>query len=654
MYNRLDVMIPLSAILGTVCTFVVPQPSQTNPHPELPFNPIQTANATNLLVNVSPLNQQVGQAGIVGEAGGNRGEVAVFLPSISSGKHRQSNALKKPDGGTHKRGDAQKGRSSSVPFINPSGKSRFWSVPQEHKTESSSVVQMPSFASLTTNRSNNQTQPIKANFQEKAERTQPDTETRKEQEQEELATKPQKLKLTLSNVVILALQNNRIIKNAYLQRIIDLQELAVAEDEFAPNFTPEMFVEFNRNQLGSTLRTDSELNLAVTLDLNIITGGDLKVTWSPRGRLQDSNNISSIGDDLLSQNLTFSFIQPLLRGFGVDVNRAPIQIARQEEAINIVELKSNLINTITNAIEAYLRLLQAQEQIKIEQLSLESAKRQMEVIEALIDAGRRARVELVQSETEVANREVSLLTARNRLAQAGLDLIEILELEQNLELVAADIPAPVDSTPLESEKLQQLALVNNPDYLQSVSRLEIAKLNLLLAKNERRWNLDFQVDYDLTTTTLVGDDTMDLRGRLTLKRELGNLSLEQAVERSNIQLQQANNNLQEARETLEIEINNRIRDVKFNLRQIQLARQARELSEQQLQNEREKLRLGVRGTRLIDVLDFENDLVQAKNRELNARIDYLRALTRLEQTVGITLDRWNIKIEAAKAIPGRR
>ncbi|NEP34140.1 MAG: TolC family protein [Moorea sp. SIO3B2] len=513
---------------------------------------------------------------------------------------------------------------------------------------------MPSFASLTTNRSNNQTQPIKANFQEKAERTQPDTETRKEQEQEELATKPQKLKLTLSNVVILALQNNRIIKNAYLQRIIDLQELAVAEDEFAPNFTPEMFVEFNRNQLGSTLRTDSELNLAVTLDLNIITGGDLKVTWSPRGRLQDSNNISSIGDDLLSQNLTFSFIQPLLRGFGVDVNRAPIQIARQEEAINIVELKSNLINTITNAIEAYLRLLQAQEQIKIEQLSLESAKRQMEVIEALIDAGRRARVELVQSETEVANREVSLLTARNRLAQAGLDLIEILELEQNLELVAADIPAPVDSTPLESEKLQQLALVNNPDYLQSVSRLEIAKLNLLLAKNERRWNLDFQVDYDLTTTTLVGDDTMDLRGRLTLKRELGNLSLEQAVERSNIQLQQANNNLQEARETLEIEINNRIRDVKFNLRQIQLARQARELSEQQLQNEREKLRLGVRGTRLIDVLDFENDLVQAKNRELNARIDYLRALTRLEQTVGITLDRWNIKIEAAKAIPGRR
>ncbi|NEQ17982.1 MAG: TolC family protein, partial [Moorea sp. SIO3E2] len=139
-----------------------------------------------------------------------------------------------------------------------------------------------------------------------------------------------------------------------------------------------------------------------------------------------------------------------------------------------------------------------------------------------------------------------------------------------------------------------------------------------------------------------------------LKRELGNLSLEQAVERSNIQLQQANNNLQEARETLEIEINNRIRDVKFHLRQIQVARQARELSEQQLQNEREKLRLGVRGTRLIDVLDFENDLVQAKNRELNARIDYLRALTRLEQTVGITLDRWNIKIEAAKAIPGRR
>ena len=74
------------------------------------------------------------------------------------------------------------------------------------------------------------------------------------------------------------------------------------------------------------------------------------------------------------------------------------------------------------------------------------------------------------------------------------------------------------------------------------------------------------------------------------------------------------------------------------------------MSEQQLQNEREKLRLGVSGARLIDILNFENDLVQAKNRELNAMIDYLNALTRLEQTVGITLDRWNFKIEGAEEV----
>ena len=47
-----------------------------------------------------------------------------------------------------------------------------------------------------------------------------------------------KVNLTLADAVNLALQNNRTIKNSYLQRIIDRQELAVAEDVFVPNFIP--------------------------------------------------------------------------------------------------------------------------------------------------------------------------------------------------------------------------------------------------------------------------------------------------------------------------------------------------------------------------------------------------------------------------------
>ena len=38
-------------------------------------------------------------------------------------------------------------------------------------------------------------------------------------------------------------------------------------------------------------------------------------------------------------------------------------------------------------------------------------------------------------------------------------------------------------------------------------------------------------------------------------------------------------------------------------------------------------------------------LVDAKNAELNVTIDYLNALTRLDRTLGTTLDTWQVKVE---------
>ena len=440
----------------------------------------------------------------------------------------------------------------------------------------------------------------------------------------------QKVNLTLVDAVNLALENNRTIKNSYLQRIIDRQELAVAEDVFAPNFTPELFFGFNQRLERDT----QELSFSGNLEVKTPIGGTLEITSE------------SLDEGIGINNLDFrvTFDQPLLRGFGTEINRVPIEVARLEEGVNVFALKSTLIDTITDTIETYLSLLQAQEQVKIQQLALKNAKRQLEIIQVLIDAGRRAPIELVQSKTDVANREVRVLEAQNRLAQARLDIIDILDIEQNLQFVATDIEDAVESITLDQDKLTQLAFANNPEYLQSLKQLQIAKLNLLLAENEKRWDLDLQVSYGLTTRNNRNDDQTDVRAGIRMSREFGNLSLEQSVERSQVNLEQANNSLNEARESLKIELNNRIRDVKFNSQQIELAKNARELSEQQLENEQEKLRLGVRGVRLIDVLRFENDLVQAKNRELNAMIDYLNALTRLEQTLGITLDRWNIKI----------
>jgi outer membrane protein TolC len=449
-----------------------------------------------------------------------------------------------------------------------------------------------------------------------------------------------RLKLKLKDAVVLALQNNRVLKNAYLERIIQQNDLEEAQDKFVPDFTPQLSVSFSRNQLGTFSTNREDLEIGATVSLKIPTGAELQANWTGAGQIQSSSTSS---ENFLRQNFSVSLNQPLLQGFGSNINKASIKIARLQEQQNLFQLKSTLIDTITSAVIDYRALVQAQEELKIQQQALESAKRQLEITQAFIDAGRLARVDLIQNQTAVANREVDLLAAQNRLQEAQLQLLQTLDLEQNLELIALDTPKVEKSALPSPTEILKLALANNPNYLNASLDIEIAQLNLSLAKDNRRWDLSLNISYDNNLNS-IREDSSEFTGSLNLNREFfGNLRLKREAIRSQIVLQQNQNNLEEARATLEIQVQNSIREVNFRLTEVEQAKRATQLSQQQLENEREKLRLG-RGS-IIDAIRFEEDLVNAANRELNAIIAYLNALTRLEQTIGTTLETWNVGIE---------
>ena len=431
------------------------------------------------------------------------------------------------------------------------------------------------------------------------------------------------LALQISDIVALVLQNNRTIKNAYLERIAQRQDLAVEEEKFAPDITPSLSTSLGQSGSGAISSVTNQIGLEAKM--KIPTGGELTLGWS---------------DNALRPKITFN--QPLLRGAGVDVNKASIQTARLTEKTNVLGLKSTLTNTITDAILAYRNLLRAQEQLKIEQLSLKSAQELLEINKALIAAGRLAPVEIIQSETAIANRQVSLVTAQNNLESTKLALLQLLDIDKTTNIVAAEVPK-VTRVTLDSNKLRQVALFNQPEYLQAQLNLDKAKLDLSQAKNNRRWDLGLNISYDNTT----GNNTGDVKAGLTFSKTLGDPAPEQRFQRSRVNLLQTENNLREQLESLEIQITDRIRDVNSSFTQVQLAQQAREYSERQLEIEREKQRLG-RGSGVFEIVSLENSLVEARNAELNAIIEYLNALTNLDQSVGTTLDTWQVKIETSQ------
>ncbi len=486
-------------------------------------------------------------------------------------------------------------------------------------SQSVSKQELPINFQLTTDTQVQQTQAAALISQNQFPKAEKKAENSLKQNQQESLQDAGTVALKLSDIVVLALQNNRTIKNSYLERIAQRQDLAVAEDKFSPDFTPTLSMSVASSESSATTTTNEA---GLEAKMKIPTGGEL--------------SFGLTGNALTPK---ISFNQPLLRGAGVDVNRASIKTARLTEKSNVLGLKSTLTNTITDAILAYRNLLRAQERLKIEQLSLKSAQEILEINQALIAAGRLAPVEIIQSQTAIANRQVSLVAAQNSLQSTKLALLQVLDIEQNTNVVAAEVPKASPVT-LDQNKLRQLALLNQPEYLQAQLNQNIAKLNLLEAENNRRWDLGLNISYDNTGNNA----TPDVRAGLTFSKTLGDLTVEQTFQRSRVNLLQTENNLNEQRESLDIQLTDGIRDVNLSFKQVELAGQARESSEKQLEIEREKQRLG-RGSGVFEIVSLENSLVEARNAELNATIEYLNALTNLDKTVGTTLNTWQITIE---------
>lgn len=453
---------------------------------------------------------------------------------------------------------------------------------------------------------------------------------------EELLSNPEKdgnsvqtLSLTETNVVTLLLQNSRELKNAVLDRIAQQQELREAESIFEPDFTPTLSLEIN-----DASGTDTDITQEARLGTEVLTplGTTLEVTV----------------DLLEEQELGLTVTQPLLRGFGRDVTTAPVEVARLQESGNQLDLRQRLISDITGSIVTYHALIQAQASLRIQQLSFETQQQQRRSVEALVEAGRRPRFDLVEIDANLADTETSVLEAANDLEQAKSDLLNLLELDDSIEITIPEETLATLSTvaqPSEVPSLDELVGVaydNRPDYQQAQLNLQIAAINGVVAADNRRWNLDLRAnvregDFSSASTELV------------LTRLLEDEAAETAFQRSQVTQLQLSNDLETLKSDIRLEVADQLRNVESARNRIESTRLARELAIQRLENARARERRG-RTRDIFEVLELQNDVVEAQNSEVSAAIALADAIANLNQSLGSTLDVWAEQVNASQLL----
>ncbi|MEW5734290.1 MAG: TolC family protein [Thermodesulfobacteriota bacterium] len=458
-------------------------------------------------------------------------------------------------------------------------------------------------------------------------------------------------RLSLPEAIQIALRNNRNVKSAYLERVVQKFNLKVSEYKFVPGLSLDAGADYSeQRQSGSPalpVKT-SELSAGPSVSGTVPTGATYNFSWAyDDGKTE--NGAGSPGSESQSQSTwSVSFSQPLLKGGGITATMASVRQARIRERQNILSLKTTLMEKVLQVITAYRGLISAAERVKISEASLKSTREQLAINRLLIATGRMAETDIIETEASLARQEFSRQQELNALDQARQSLIQVMDMDPGSRFTLEDLPEPASIEP-DYARCLETAYESRPAYLQGILNVESLDVALAVAENEQLWDLSLTAVYGNTNSqgTLLyepGSESYDIGLALHIPLfGTERLGIRQQLLQAKSDLEKSKLALAKSKDDLAIQVGDAVRNVNSQLVQMGLAEKSRMLAEKKLQNEMVKLKLGRSAN--FTVVQYQNDLVSAQNSELSAKIGYLNSLSALDDLIGTALDTWNIDFD---------
>lgn len=469
------------------------------------------------------------------------------------------------------------------------------------------------------------------------------------------------LELSLADAIRLALQNNLDVERERYTPRIQHTEVGKARAAFDPSigtegtvgethFLPE--TEFATGGGGFIPLQRKEITGELTpyFKQKIVTGADYEIRFtntfddiSPAA----SGSISrTIVNPRFESRLELTFTQPLLKDFGISVNRTSIRQAELAEASAEQQVLQSILDTVFAVQNGYWELVFRIQDLAAKHESLKLAQDFLEENKLRVELGTLAPIELVQAETSVKTREGDVIVAEAAVEEAGDRLKEILNIPAIMDTWDLRL-RPTDSPPFEPVSALSVAdqvaaaLTNRPDFIQS--QLDIASREIArdFARNQKLPRLDFIGAFDVRGfggDTAEGIDSLSqsdgyswLVG-LRFEYPLGNRFARNQLQRRSLELKQARVGQRRLKLTIVRQIRQAIRDIVTASKRVEVTRAATKLAKTQLEAEQERFRLGLSTSFVI--LSFQEDLTIARSNETRSLSDYNVALGRLDQLTG--------------------
>ncbi len=486
--------------------------------------------------------------------------------------------------------------------------------------------------------------------------------------------------LSLDECIVKTLRNNLGLAAEMLTPKMMEEAVSLAGEKFYPsisfsynkqNTKSASYSFLDASDVVSTRQNDNTTQIAQFLP----TGGSLSL--SLYNYLSDSNRRFQTINPRFGSTLRLNFSQPLLKDFGYKMSRREIIVAGFNREISDENFNQLLEDAIYRVKSAYWLLVYSRENLEVVRQSLKLAEELEEKNKAEIEAGTLAPIELLTAEAEVKLRQAEILEAEAQLKNNEELLKTIINLSaerddvKSLRIIPTDTPT-VARIDVDFDGALETAILNRPDLQALRVDLKSREFNLSYAKNQLLPDVRLQFSYwspgisgdqilykdgnalsGVVVGTISGNKSSALKDALNFAYKNSSIGLTVTLPVQNvlsrayqaqakISLDQAKLRIRNQEQQLNLELGNAVRAVETNYLRTQAYQAARELAQQKLEAELEKLKVGMSINYL--VLVFQRDLADAQTLELRSLIEYKISVANLDKVMGVGREKQNVNV----------
>ena len=321
----------------------------------------------------------------------------------------------------------------------------------------------------------------------------------------------------------------------------------------------------------------------------------------------------------------------------------PIYTGKKNE-LNIDNNEANLLKSQLNlertketvrhnTIKAYYDILEAQQNVNINQESVNNYQSHLTDVQNLYAGGAVPRSDLLRSEVALSNAQQSLILAQNTYDINVSTFRNIIKLDRAESVTLTD---GFSYTPVKMSLNECLdyALSSRRDAMSAKLDLDIAKNDIDIAKAGYLPTVDFSLSTNWDKQPLPSSNDYDYRATVSANWNLFDSNITRAnIEAAQAEYDKAGYTLSETLDNIDLEV----RQAYLNMREAEKRFNSTALAVKQAEEDyfiaTEKYRVG-EGI-ILDVIDAELALSQARLNYSSAQYDYARYKASLEYAIGV-------------------